>query len=176
MSDCDCEFRSRVAALYDGELDPPDSNEVERHVETCVACAAELHRLRQVGRMFDAIADEPLSDAAVARIHRAVDQADVEAPLGILRIALVLTALAASVVVIGSAWLWEAPAAGTPIRPTVSIRRSAASDWERVAVTLDPGPLPQTSYDPGDRTRLADLRLTSFMLDGLNHKASHESQ
>jgi len=174
----DCEYRSRLDAFFDGELDPPDTERIERHVESCADCAAELREMRQVGRMFDALADEPMSDAALSRVHQAVDRTELDSdgPLSIWRVALVLTALAASVVVIGSVWMREVPGSGTR-PPAVYVRGSSpAAAWEQIATSLDPTPLPQTQWDSGDRTRLADTRLTQFMVENLKRRAPHESQ
>jgi anti-sigma factor RsiW len=165
----DCEYRSRLDAFHDGELDPLAHEQFERHLEACPACAAQVRELRRVARLFDALADEPMSASALARVHHAVDQVEDEPPLGILRIAAVLTALAASVLVIGSAWLWEAPGAGA--RPHVVVYHPQPSAaWERVALTLEPDRLPRTAWEVGDRTRLADAdaRLADWMLDNLD--------
>ena len=172
----ECEYQSRLDAFFDGELEPPDSERIEQHVETCAACSAALREMRQVGRMFDSLADEPMSDAALSRIHRAVDQADVEAdaPLSLWRVSLVLTSLAASVVVIGSVWLREVPSAPGGSAGTYS--RTSVPSWERVATLQETGPISQPLWETSDRTRLADTRLTQFMIENLTPKASHEKQ
>jgi anti-sigma factor RsiW len=169
----DCEFRSRLDAFYDGELDAPNSEQFERHVESCPACAAELHEMQRVGRMFDDLAGEPMSDTALSRVHQAVDQVetDADAPLSLWRVSLVLTSLAASVVVIGSVWLREigGPASGP-------VLNASAPSWERVATLRESGPIPQTPLEGIDRTRLADQRFTQFMLENLTPRGSHEKQ
>jgi anti-sigma factor RsiW len=166
----ECEYRSRLDAFHDGELDAQTHEQFERHLETCPECAAEVRELRRVARMFDALAEDPMSASALARVHQAVDQVDDEPPLGILRIAAVLTALAASVLVIGSAWLWEAPGAGAQLPRVVVYHPQPTAAWERVALTLEPDHLPRTAWEVGDRTRLAetDARLADWMLDNLN--------
>lgn len=166
----DCEYRSRLDAFHDGELDAPAHERFERHLASCSACAAEVRELRRVARMFDAMAEEPMSVSALARVHRAVDQVEDEPPLGILRIAAVLTALAASVLVIGSAWLYEAPGTGTQPPRVVVYHPQPTAAWERVALTLEPDRLPRTAWEVGDRTRLAeaDARLAHWMLDNLH--------
>ena len=171
----DCEYRSRLDAFFDGELDPPDSERFERHVESCAGCAAELRQMQRLGRAFDTLAQEPMSDAALSRVHRAVDEVDLEtdAPLSLWRISLVLTSLAASVVVIGSVWMREVPDAGRR-GPTVAGRGSPA--WERVATLQEAGPIAQPLTDSMDRSRLADQRLTQFMITNLSSRASHEKQ
>ena len=165
----DCEYRERLSAFHDGELDPLTREHVGRHVEACASCTAELRQMRQVTGMFDALAEEPISADALGRVHRAVDRVEDDPPLSILRIAAVLTALAASVLVIGSAWLWEAPGAAAGSRQIV-YHPHPTLVWERVAMTLEPDPLPRTAWDVGERTRLAgaDARLTDWMLGNLN--------
>lgn len=168
----DCHYQDRLDAFHDGELDPAAAEQVERHAEACASCAAELRRMRQVTGMFEALADEPVSDNALGRFHRAVDQVEEEPPLGVLRIAAVLTSLAASVLVIGSAWLWELPPAPSGA-PQVAYHPRLTTDWERVAMTLEPDPLPRTVWELGDRTRLADadVRLADWMLDNLSERS-----
>lgn len=165
----DCEYRSRLDAFHDGELDPLASEQFERHLETCPDCAAEVRELRRVARMFDALAEDPMSAGALARVHHAVDQVEDEPPLGILRIAAVLTALAASVLVIGSAWLWESPGGGAQLPRVAVYHPQPTAAWERVAL-MQPDRLPRTAWEIGDRTRLAeaDARLADWMLDNLN--------
>jgi hypothetical protein len=76
----------------------------------------------------------------------------------------VLTALAASVLVIASAWLWDAPPADALPAPVAVM---PAPEWERVAMTLDTEPLPGLGPDVPGRTVLADARLAEWMLQNL---------
>ena len=84
----------------------------------------------------------------------------------------ILTGLAASVLVVASAWLWEAPAPATG-RARVVFAPAPAAEWERVAMTLDAGPLngvpgPPAGTDFPGRTVLADARLADWMLQNLS--------
>ena len=52
----DCEYRTRLDAFHDGELPPAAAREVERHLETCPVCAAELAEIREVADSFGGMA------------------------------------------------------------------------------------------------------------------------
>ena len=171
----DCPYRSRLDAYHDGELDADAQEQFQSHLMACAACAAELRQMQRVSGLFNEMADEPMSGAAVARVHDAVDAVEDEPSLGIGRIAAVLTALAASVLIVGSAWLWDAP--GRPVRsPLVAGRIVPTPAWERVAMTLRTDPLARTPWEVNDRTRLAyENRLTRWMVRDLTGEAPDEN-
>ena len=148
----ECNYRSRLGAYHDGELAPQPARELERHIESCPACTAELAELRNMSGLFTVFSDERMSRAALARAHNAVEREGTQPSL--LRIAGLLAGLAASAMVIGSAWLWETPARPKPSHGPFAIVPTAPKDpqWLLVATTLRADPLPREMGD--DRTQI----------------------
>lgn len=102
----ECPNNLRLSAYHDGELDESSRAEVERHVRDCPACAAELAQVREITRLFASQPAPGLLPIAVHRLHKKVDDAMEE---GALRIMRVFNAIAACVLIAGSAWLMMKP-------------------------------------------------------------------
>lgn len=170
-----CDFRSRLNAYHDGELTAEEMELFERHVQSCGDCAAELAEIRRLSSLFDDFASRPVEEPAVSRIHEAVDALD-QTESGTLRIAGVLTALAASVLVVASVWLMEAPAAENERKQVVRIE-APAPEWERVASTLRADAMPGggPGIGPAREPALADADLANWMLRNLDDKVTHGS-
>jgi anti-sigma factor RsiW len=97
-----CPTSQQLSAFHDGEVDETRRTEIEEHLRDCPACAAELDRLAAVSRLFTTVPSIRLSQIGLHRLHRRMDQAMEE---GFLRFVRVLNAIAACVLVAGSAWL-----------------------------------------------------------------------
>jgi anti-sigma factor RsiW len=97
-----CPFNNHLEAFYDGELDEARRSEIERHIRECPSCTEELALLQAMSRMLLSGLSPKLSQIGLYRLHNQVDQAMEE---GVLRIVRVLSAIAACVLVAGSAWL-----------------------------------------------------------------------
>jgi anti-sigma factor RsiW len=117
----ECPNSSKLSAYYDGELDEAGRGEVERHLRDCSACEAELGRLRKMSRLLNTGNAPVLLPIAMHRLHRKVDGAMEE---GTLRIMRVLNAIAACVLIAGSAWLITKPHA-----PITTVENPAAPPW-----------------------------------------------
>jgi anti-sigma factor RsiW len=161
MIECDPQL---LSACLDGELSPEQQGQVREHLRQCPACARELRMLEESSRLIHEHPFEELDQRELSDLHRAVNQ--VASEQTIWRLGLVLGALAASILVISSAWLMEipAPSAGRGRQRTVAI--APASQWERVAMTLRADPLPPEN----DAIQLADAGLADWMLQGLSEK------
>jgi anti-sigma factor RsiW len=165
-ADMDCQYRVRLDAYHDGELPANAARELERHLETCPACEAELAEMRELSRSFGLFASECMSRASLERAHGLAEAAGYELRSPVLRIAGLLTGLAASVLVISSAWLWLAPAGD--IRPSqVVVAPARMPEWERVAMTMEARPLPGETPETHAGPMLADARLADWMLQNL---------
>lgn len=178
----DCQYRHRLNAYHDAELGDAEAHELERHLETCMTCQAELEEIQAVSEAFAGLAASATSPAAMARAHAAADAASeligsaAESRHVLFRVAGLLTAVAASVLLVGSAWLLEPPAAPTGIGAVVIGPTPApAAEWERIAMTLDAGPLlmnpaeapgrlalASAAYGPGDDMRVADWMIRNL--------------
>jgi anti-sigma factor RsiW len=180
----DYPHRHRLNAYHDAELGDAEARELERHLETCPSCAAELDEILKVSEAFAGLVPSGISRAAMARAHAAADDAceRVESAARgrrlLVRVASVLTAVAASVLVVASAWLLEPPAAPTgnvnlAVAPGSTV--GPAAEWERIAMTLDAGPLRSDSPDAPGRLALAaaasdgdEVRVADWMVRSLN--------
>ena len=148
---------------------------MQRHLLTCTACSTELTRIREISAAFDHIKAERMSVAAMARAHATADASAASAsPLPFLRVAGVLAGLAASILIIASAWLWDS-SADVSESSTVSVPLSvtAAPEWERIAMTLDTGPLIRDTSGTPDQQILAsaggnDARVAEWMVQNLS--------
>jgi len=162
----DCPFHWRLEAFHDGELGAQASREMESHLEMCPDCAASLEELRRMTRRFDSLKEERLTADELAAMHAAVDASPGAGRSSIFRIAVVLTGLAASVLIIGATWLRELPSTSSSPRRVV-VLPAAAPAWERVAMTLQTYPLPQRPWQRRPGPALADSRLADWMLQDL---------
>ena len=156
-----------LAAYHDGELDPPVRAQVEEHLRQCDACAAELSRIRAAAEPLRAMRDVTPSPEQFSRFRAAVEEAADDGRT--MRMAQSLAVMAASILIVGLAWLRVLSPTPTnvPTPPTVAARD--AEPWEKVAVTLRPDPdaLPPT----GDNVAQSDAEFVDMMLEGLGRKA-----
>ena len=97
-----CPFNEQMSAFHDGEVDDGRRLEIQAHLRDCPFCAAELDRLEAVSRLLMSAPAARLSQIGLHRLHLRVDQAMEE---GLLRFVRVFNAVAACVLVAGSAWL-----------------------------------------------------------------------
>jgi anti-sigma factor RsiW len=184
----ECPFQVRIEAYHDGELAADERPAVERHVATCPACAANLAWLRGVSRSL-ATTQAGMTTAERGRLRDALDAAmdrdDAEFayddsdepesyPISLYRTAGVLSAIAASILLLSVVWLNELPSR-TQRPPTgAALARGEVPAWERVAVNLRVDPLPNTT--PGGEAYMADARLADWMLQGLAPGAGQNLQ
>ena len=124
-----CPITEQLDSFHDGELDETSRARIESHLIECPECAAELERLQAVSRLFTASPVPRLSQIAVYRLHRRTDEAMEE---GLLRIMRVFSAVAACLLVAGSALLLK-----TQESRTVEISRPVAPPWADVIATSD---------------------------------------
>jgi anti-sigma factor RsiW len=119
MNMASCPLDNHLQAYFDGELDESRRSELELHLRDCPSCTAELARLQAISRMIASAPSPRLSQIGLYRLHNQLDQAMEE---GVLRIVRVLSAIAACVLVAGSAWLVKvrddrAVESATPVAP-----------------------------------------------------------
>lgn len=167
----DCPYESRLDAYLDGELAHETAREVAGHVSGCEDCGRYVAELGDVSRLL-AQGPRPhdITPAELARLHRAVDRVYSQ-PL--LRLAVAVSAVAASILIISLAWL---SVLSSP-RPNDVVVRPVVEEpaWERLAAGEGPALM------PGDnRTGMADRRdadTINWMLDGTRpHGSDHEHE
>jgi len=172
MTGCECE--SRLDAFHDGELGPADRAQVAGHVAKCPACAAVLQQMQRMSLLLGRGRGDVWADVSadeMARLHGAVDREikrfRLQVDPSFWRTAALLSGLAASVLVVASAWLAETPPAQQATGPSAVALQPA---WERVAMTLQADPLPYAGPQASpDQSALADAHasMTDWMLENL---------
>ena len=126
----DCTYSQQIEAYHDGELPQAARAEVERHVEACASCAGMLARLEGISQLFNDAPPIRLSQMSLARLHGNLDLLTDRA---LLRLARVMTGVAAAIILCGSLWLVRS-------RPVVTVVPSQISyvlQSEEAASSLD---------------------------------------
>lgn len=153
-----------LGAYHDGELSPSQRAEFEAHLAGCTACMAELAQLREVSSLFTNMGSDPMHADELTRLHEAVDDA-MDRP--VLRMFGMISAIAASLLIVSSVWLMEiSRRQETVTSPTPTIVKSPEA-WERLATTLKPEAVEPA---PGSTESMADASLAEWMLHGVSVK------
>jgi anti-sigma factor RsiW len=108
-----CTFDNLVIRYHDDELDFQARVEFEQHLSGCAVCTAHLAELRQISSVLSGISFAEIQPAEQNRLHaalqglqsRAVSARRQVSERAILRMAIPLAALAASVLVVTSTFL-----------------------------------------------------------------------
>src|SRR5690242_333809 len=103
-----CPTIQELEAFFDGELSAARSAEIRTHLLSCAACSAELARVQAAAQLFRDAPAPRLSQISLHRLHanlETVMRGERESEQGVLRIARLLSAVAACIVVAGSLWL-----------------------------------------------------------------------
>lgn len=143
-----CRHISRISAYYDGEVTPEERRFLDAHVGRCPGCMAELEGFRSLSRLLSAAGMPEAPEQCSQRLHQRVRSFS---DRRVLRMARMLTAVAASVIVLCGGWLWQAS-----MRPQVPSNPSLP--WEAVAVT------PGIASDPDAG---AESLIAQWILDDL---------
>lgn len=140
-----CDEQLLLSAYLDGELDAAARDRVEQHVRGCAACAAELGMLRDASRQLREYPFEGIRADELADLHRVVEEAGEQR---IWRIGGTIGLIAASVMIIGMAWLKALPAPSGAAGATVAVQSAKPqAAWEKTAVTLRAEPLYSNDAD-----------------------------
>lgn len=98
----ECNHHLKLEAYHDRQLDAAGRDAFERHLAECGDCSAARAELQNISQMFAEIPTPRLSQIALYRLH---SNLDFLTDRGLLRLARVMTGLAASVLLLGSLWL-----------------------------------------------------------------------
>ena len=106
-----CRFSDFLDAYRDGELDAIRSSALERHLPQCETCPSELAQLSVLSQLFMSASQPRLSQISEYRLHKSINNVMEEK---LLRMAKVLGAIAACVLVVSSIWLVQADRGPVP--------------------------------------------------------------
>ena len=155
MSPCDEQL---LGAYFDGELSPAERTRVEHHLRECPACARQLELLGQTSHLLRDYPFEDLTDRERIRLHEAVEAA---ADRPVWRIGASLGLIAASILIVGLAWLNAlSPKPGANQNLVTVVAPSPADPWDRVAMTL------RTEWAPSPAEE--QIQLADSMVAGLS--------
>ena len=157
MTECDVQI---LSAYHDGELTDAERIRVEAHLRDCPTCSAELASIRESSRMLREAPFDELTTTDLTKLHDAVDDID---DYRIWRIGGSLALVAASILIIGMAWLNALSSPAQNPTPTPLAVSPSSQSWERTAVTLRVYP-PLPSNDTIQRH---DDQFPDYMLEGL---------
>jgi len=158
----DCAYKSSLGPYHDGELDPERLREFERHLSGCDECSTELRQARELSKLLIAARPQDIEPHELAGIHDAIEEV---ANRSIFRFAMGLSAIAASILIVSAAWLYD----GTPARNPISRIQPSEEAWERLASTG------QIEVPTGAReTGVAQQKAIEWMAVSLGDSPAHE--
>jgi anti-sigma factor RsiW len=136
LGDPECDQLIRVHLYHDGELSPDEARQVEAHVRDCPGCAAELAKLREISAAFAGGGQPMLGDAAMARIEAKLVAGARIYP--VLRLARIITAMAACVLLGASVLLWQQQAKANTASQSQGVRVVAVKDIDTAPASTQP--------------------------------------
>jgi anti-sigma factor RsiW len=160
----DCRYKSSLEAYHDGELPPEQAQDIERHLTGCQACLHDLQRIRELSQLVASGRPEAIRADELARIHDAIEGVQNRS---LFRFAAAMSAIAASILIISAAWLYDA----TPQRNVISQIPQTEHSWERLAST---GQIELPAGAP--ETGLAERDTANWMAVSLGDGGGHGNQ
>jgi anti-sigma factor RsiW len=127
MSIDPCPSEQELSRYYDGQLPYDRRDQIASHLAQCAACRELVAHWTTISRVFREAPHQRLSAIATARVYRRMDEV---LERGLVRLAWVVSGLAASVLLAGSMWLMRAdtPAAPVAVSPPPWVGVAYASD------------------------------------------------
>ena len=153
----ECSYQSSLASYYDGQMPPETARDLERHLPTCAGCSDELNALAGLSRLLETARPEAIRPDELARVHAAVHEID---DRGVLRLVIGLSGIAASILIISAAWLYDGPRRPVDVVVRPSVPEQA---WERMA-SSGPTMVDQPTGVPVTGTAIKDT--TDWMIIG----------
>jgi anti-sigma factor RsiW len=142
-----CEFTNKIEAYHDGELDPSQRALVELHLAHCDDCRHVLNRLQAMSALIASSEQPRLSQISRYRLHQKIDAA---MERGLLRLAWTMSGIAASVLLVSSAWLMRVNENALAQVP------SEAPPWMAVSLATSGDPVVRDAASPAAQWYLAD--------------------
>ena len=147
-----CERTRQVSAYHDGELPLEERRALEAHLSHCPVCAEELQQLRGISRF---LAGARLPDAPAELLQRLHDAPRVRERV-VTRMAEVLMAAAAVVLVVCAGWIFATLSEG-------GATTAASDSWEVTAITLN-----------ADTTSSETQDVAQWIVDDLSSENGHD--
>ncbi len=144
-----CEFSDQLEAYHDGELSAAAASTLKAHLATCPACIKQLSELTQISNLFAAAPVPYLSQISRHRLHHKI--AD-EMDRSLVRFAWGLAAVAAGIMIIGSAWLMQVK----EVIPTPTVTAQVAPPWSGVPTSFESETVSHEAATPVAQWYLAD--------------------
>ena len=174
----DCDLKPLIGAYHDRELDAESTARLDRHVVECPVCSMELAALRELSARLAGSVPSDITEAESTRLHAAIEaaagsSADRLDRLPLFRTVGLLTALAASVLIVCGVWLIDTRPGTAEIAGATSLPSQwpanvvTAPEWERVAVTLHADPRPTVAGGEMVNYALRDSSTVDWMIEGL---------
>jgi anti-sigma factor RsiW len=151
-----CPTSNELSAYHDGQLPADRRDAIASHLAACSSCTLELSRLVALSQLFAQTVRPHLSQIARYRLHAAADAA---MERGLIRIGWSLSGIAASVLIVGSAWLMQAGSLQQQSIPQQTAE--TAPPWVGVARTSDAETVIQDARTPAAAIYLADASADS---------------
>jgi anti-sigma factor RsiW len=126
----ECPFQSRLGAFHDHELHAETAEKLESHLAGCPTCNEQLLGIRAVSRLFREAPSGRMSQIGISRLHAVAETAAKRRD--VFPMFRMLTAVAASILVIAGAWLIESPGQTRATNPHV-MKFKEPEDWENLA-------------------------------------------
>jgi anti-sigma factor RsiW len=142
-----CGFENKIEAYHDGELDASDRAVIESHVAQCDDCRRALAQLQAMSVLVATSEQPALSQISRYRLHQKVDAV---MERGLLRLAWTMSGIAASVLLLASAWLMR-------VNQTALVQGpSEAPPWMSVSLATSRDPVIRDAASPAAQWYLAD--------------------
>ncbi|HWE04590.1 MAG TPA: zf-HC2 domain-containing protein [Tepidisphaeraceae bacterium] len=166
----ECPFEARLSAFYDDELDAGTSGRLKAHLADCPSCSASLQSLRQVSRLIASAPVRSISLVGMARLHAAADAAARQRT--VFPMAKALLAVAASALIVGSAWLVEIPGQTASPKESADVHSFDALDSLATGgrLAMPHGIAQETDVAQGPEP------LSQWMIDNFARGAEYENQ
>ncbi len=147
---------AELVAYLDGELDLDTQQRVAEHLRQCASCAVEFEEIREASQFVTNFEFQDITPAELQCVHQSLQQSE---DAFNWRLYGALSAVAASVLVVGASWLAALPAPRSPI----AVNPSPAAEWEQVAANLRVDPMIASDQQPA----FADARMADWMIEEL---------
>jgi len=153
MDPCD---KLLLSQYLDDELDLVTQQRVAEHLQQCCHCAAEFEEIREASRFVSQFEFQDITPSELHRVHQSLLQIDDSFNW---RLYGALSAIAASILVVGATWLAALPAPS----PSLAGNPSPPAEWEQMAMNLRVDPTISGDQQPA----YADARMADWMIEAL---------